>query len=265
MCGSLSKALGNNVRFQFILPDELDATIQANKGKPVGKKKQGLPKPALPSDTVIDPTKLALVDGTFRCQGHPVPQLQISQIGPVACGVVLISPEDAAPYLRANAQVSGEPLALVIVSTPAHEVNTSLPHAKVMMPCMCVANQEPLLIDAVIVQLGKGLIEKHVPTSAISFDQLDVASVKIMVYQDEFVGNWDEFLASPIKQLVQKFPLLRRCEQQDCQCECWHNCEGLAVKEPIMDVWRRQFLLASFKPTQASKAVIFSVCLRTLQ
>ena len=257
------KTLGSNVRFQFLLPDELEAVVQANKGNPVGKKSKQVPlktKPTLPD--MIDPTKLALLDGTFRVQNQPVPQLQVQQIGPVACGVVLIGVEEAMPYLKSGRLVSSEPLALAVLTPSSTEIVTSLPHAKIMMPCMCVANSEPLLVEVTLVQLGQGLIEKHVASTAIELDQLDVSAIKMMVYHDEFSGQWEDFCAAPIKHLVAILPILRRCTSESCQCDCWHNAEGLPVKDPIMDVWRRQFLSGSFKPVKASKAEIFSVCLR---
>ena len=257
------KALGSNVRFQFILPDELEKVVQANKGQPVGKKPSpGMPKSKPEPPAMLDPTKLALVDGTFRVQGSPVSQIAVQQIGPVACGVALITHDEALPYLKAGKTVSAEPLALAILAPPGLDVVTSLPATKVMIPCMCLANREPLLVEAVLVQLGQGFIEKHVATSAISLDQLEVATIKAMVYQDEFAGQWNDFISSPIKHLVRLFPVLRRCTEVNCSCECWHNPDELAVRDPIMDVWRRQFLNASFKPVAASKATIFSVCLR---
>ena len=237
--------------------------MQANKGQPIGKKNQVNPlkqKPAPPA--MLDPSKLALVPGTFRVQGTSVPQIAVKQIGPVACGVAFFSHEDAMPYLKAGKTLSAEPLALAILVPGGIEVVTSLPSTKVMIPCMCLANSEPLLVEAVLVQLGQGFVEKHVASTAISLDQLEVVTIKAMVYKDEFGGLWDDFISAPIKHLVRLFPILRRCMEANCACECWHNPDQLAVKDPIMDVWRRQFLTAAFKPVAASKAVIFSVCLR---
>ena len=117
------KAVGSNVRFQFLLPDELDAAIQANKENPVGRKAKPQAvktKPAMPDR--IDPAKLALPDGTFRVQGQVVPHIAVQQVGPVACGVVLITLEDALPYLKAGKHVSSEPLALVVFAPVGTEV-----------------------------------------------------------------------------------------------------------------------------------------------
>ena len=184
------KAVGSNVRFQFLLPDELDAAIQANKENPVGRKAKPQAvktKPAMPDR--IDPAKLALPDGTFRVQGQVVPHIAVQQVGPVACGVVLITLEDALPYLKAGKHVSSEPLALVVVAPVGTEVATELPHAKITLPCMCAANREPLLAEATLVQLGQGIVEKHIAANTIELDQLEVVTLKVMVYHDEFAGQ----------------------------------------------------------------------------
>ena len=70
------KALGNNARFQFILLEELAAIVSLNKGAPVGKKTRNVQlkaKPPLPD--VLDPSKLTLMDDTFRITDTPAPQI----------------------------------------------------------------------------------------------------------------------------------------------------------------------------------------------
>ena len=61
------KSLGNNVRFQFSLPYELEMVVHNNKGQPVGKRAHASvkTKPSPPAE--IDPSKLALVRGHFPC------------------------------------------------------------------------------------------------------------------------------------------------------------------------------------------------------
>ena len=257
------KTLGNNARFQFILPEELSQVVESNRGAQVGKRPRNQPiksKPAVPE--VLDPTKLTLLEGAFRIAGAPVPQIAAQQIGPVATGIAFISHKDASPFLKNGKPVSNGPLAMIVLHEPQSDVQTALPHLKMMIPCICSVNQEPLLVEATVVQLGVGLIEKHVALSAVALDPLDVVTVKIMTYRDEYNGSWEDFVQAPIKHLVACFPILRRCFETDCKCECWHNPDGLQVKVPIMDVWRRQFLNMSFRPVSASKSAIFSVSLR---
>ena len=257
------KAVGSNAKFQFILPAELETLIDANKGSMVGRKiKPSKINTKAPVPNVLDPTKLTLLEGAFRYGGQPLPQISAQQIGPVANGIAVLSLKDASPYLKAGQAVSSGPLAMIVLDDPPNHVQTALPHTKMMVPCICSVNQEPLLVEATLVQLGQGHVEKHVAASAIALDPLDVVSVKIMTYRDECPVPWEEFVAAPIKQIVQMFPLLRRCHESNCNCDCWHNPDALQIRDPIMDVWRRQFLSSSFRPIQAGKSDIFSVCLR---
>eukprot|EP00435_Cladocopium_sp_Y103_P018675 s322_g4.t1 len=219
------KHLANNVRFQFLLPNELDLLIQQNRGK-------------------------------------PVPQILSQQIGPVVCGAVLMTASEAEPYLRAGVSVSQEPLALIVLVPPGGDVQTALPHGLVTVPCRCVLDNEPLLIEACIVQLGKGIVEKCSSPAAVAIDSLDVVALKVLVYHDEINIDWELFISSPIKHIVQNLPLLKRCYDSDCSCPAWHNLSSLPVKEPVLDVWRRQFLKSGFKPSPAAKSEFFTVCMR---
>ena len=257
------KKLGNNARFQFILPAELAQLVAENKGASINRKKDmPLVKTGPPPKVAIDPAKLVIMDSSFQCQGHGIPQIAPKQIGPVACGIALLTMAEAEPYMRAGKIVSTEPLAIAVFPAEGQEVNTVLPHKHATIPCKCSVNNEPLLVDAVVIQIGSGFVDKRVSNPAITLEPLDVATVKILVYRDEFQGEWSDFAQSPIKHLVQIFPILKRCEAADCSCECWHNPAQLQLREPIMDVWRRQFLKNGFKPTKASDAVLFSVCIR---
>lgn len=257
------KVLGNNVKFQFLLPAELAEVIASNKSTPVGKRlRMPGPKtrPKLPE--AVDPSKLSLPEGVFISQGHPVPQIQPKQLGPLAHGIALLTLAEAQPYLKAGKQVSQEPLAIAVFLSPGDEVDTCLPHTKVTVPCVCIANREPLLADATIVQLGQGFVEKQVFSATIPVDQMDVVTVKMLVYRDECPFVWEDFTAAPIKHLVRTFPVLTRCMAKDCQCDHWHNPNSLPLQDPILDVWRRQFLKTGFKTVAPDKADMFSVCLR---
>lgn len=61
------KTLGNQHRFQFVLPSELASEIAKNKGKPVAPKGKGKGGSKPPQQTVeLDPSKLLVLDGTFQ-------------------------------------------------------------------------------------------------------------------------------------------------------------------------------------------------------
>ena len=59
--------------------------------------------------------------------------------------------------------------------------------------------------------------------------------------------------------------MLKRCFTEDCSCAGWHNQEKLPIRDPILDVWRRQFLRQGFKPCPVAQSEFFSVCLRIPQ
>eukprot|EP00435_Cladocopium_sp_Y103_P056891 s1564_g19.t1 len=258
------KSLANQVRFQFIQADELASAISQNSKGDVSKVKKStkvLRVPQLPSELVLDPSKLQVMPGTFVCSGTPLGQLSPQQIGPVSSGFVLMNASDAEPYLRAGTLVSNEPLAIVLFHGPGVQVQTKLPATEVAVPCRCTVNQEPLLAEATVIQIGRGLVEKATQTP-IELESLDVATIKVLIYRDELDTEWSEFISSPIRHLVAKCPILKKCGETNCDCGAWHNEELLPVRDVLIDVWRRQFLKSSFKPEQASKADIFSVCLR---
>ena len=261
------KILGNNVKFQFVLPSELAQVVEDNKGRPVTGKGKGKSKskPTAIQHAALDPSKLQILDNMFCALGHPLAQLHPNQIGPLSSGVVLMTPPDAEPYLRAGKQVSQEPLAIVVLATPSVEIVTSLPHVKVTVPCRCTVDQEPILVDGILVQVGQGLVEKKTNQTLVHIETLDVVTLKVLVYKDEIKGDWNDFASSPIRHLVSLLPKLRRCTEENCSCDAWHNVEQLDVRDPILDVWRRQFLRSGFKPSPLAKADIFSVCLRVPQ
>ena len=258
------KTLGNLSKFHFVLPSELVSEIAKNKGKPVTPKGKGKGSSKSVSHAVeLEPSKLQIMEGTFQAQTHTMLQLTMKQIGPVSSGVILATMREAEPYLRAGKPVSSEPLALVVLSRSCSDVQTALPHTAVTVPCRCTVNGEPVLAEAVLVQLGTGIVEKATGSALVSVDTPDVVTFKIMVYKDELHSDWNEFCLAPIRCLVSLLPKLKRCLTEGCNCEAWHNEEQLPLRDPILDVWRRQFLRSGFKPCPVDKAEIFSVCIRT--
>lgn len=186
------KALGNNSKFQFVLPSELSKAVESQKGKPVKGKGKGKGKAkASPQMVDLDPAKLQILEGTFRFQDRVLPQLVMKQIGPLSSEVIMMSLPDADPYLRAGARVSQEPLALVVLHRADVSVQTALPHASVSVPCRCTIDSEPVLVDAVLVQVGQGTVEKVVGSALLSVDTPDVVTLKVLVYRDELKGDWD--------------------------------------------------------------------------
>lgn len=75
-----------------------------------------------------------------------------------------------------------------------------------------------MLIDAVLVQIGTGHVEKAACTKLVHIDTIDVGTLKLVVYRDEIDCTWDVFLQGPMKYVVRHFPLLKACRTEDCKC-----------------------------------------------
>ena len=180
------KTLGNQVKFKFLLPAELQSKIQNNAGGSVGKPKGGRKSKTGTTDggITLDPSKLKLPEGTFAAGVTMLQQIPLSAVGPIAEGVVLVSQQEAEPYLTQGRRVSNHPLALFVLQSAA-EVDTSLAHTALTVPCRCLANNEPILVDGVLCQIGNGFVEKGQSMSQVAVDTVAVAALKFLVYKDE--------------------------------------------------------------------------------
>ena len=108
------KTLGNQVKFQFLLPAELSAEVASSAGKGAvgrpkgGKKSQKVPVEERPP--MLDPSKFGVKTGVFQASGHPLAQLPLTSVGPAAEGVVIVTKTEAAPYLANGKPISQLPL-----------------------------------------------------------------------------------------------------------------------------------------------------------
>ena len=259
------KTLGSNVKFQFILPEELQAQI----AKRAGKEAVGRPKPKgkshLPDQddpVVLDPSKLTIPEGSFVGGGKPVPQIPLSLLGPLAEGVALATWQTAEPYLKSSQILAKGCLAMLVLHGPVGGCATTLSMQKVTVPARCSVNNEPLLLEACLVQLGGIQVSRAVTQSPVPIDTVKVATLKIVIFKDECWQPWEEITAAPMRYIIQNIPLLRCCKQADCTCPHWHNHEKVEATESIVDVWRRQFLRAGYRPEPVATSTIFSVCIR---
>jgi hypothetical protein len=122
-----------------------------------------------------------------------------------------------------------------------------------MVPCRCTVDNEPVLAEATLVQIGTGVVEKFAGSNLVSLESPDVCTLRVNVFRDE-VDDWNEFVKAPVRHLVNFFPELKRCSSPGCTCPSWHNEESLPIKEPILYLWKRQFVKTGFKPIEAAKA-----------
>lgn len=189
-------------------------------------------------------------------------QRTLKEVGPAAEGVVIVTRAEAVPYLQQGTRVSNLPLALLILQCTLREIQTSLPHQAVTVPCHCVVNQEPMLIDMIMVQVGTGVVEKTQGRQAIHIDTVEVGTLRLTMFRDEIEGSWERVMQGPMKYVVHHLPLLRLCREEGCKCTHWHNTVGVATKDALVDVWRRQYMRNGYKPEPPSRATMFGVSIR---
>ena len=259
------KTLGNQHKFQFLLPSELQQLISKNGSRAVGPSKKGTrpqKKPMANVAPTLDPAKLQIVPGTFGHKSSPLQQLSISQLGPASSGVFLALSETAVPYLRAGQPISTEPLAMLVLDHK-DDVITPLAQSSETVPCLCAVNAEPILLNATMFQLGTGLVTKLSVDHAVIVDSLDVCTLKLTIFRDEVEGTWESVCQAPIRYIVAKLPVLRLCNAPNCTCAAWHNHEKLQVREAILDVWRRQFLRLGYNQCRAKDAALYTCSIRT--
>ena len=259
------KTLGNNVKFRFITEEELQTQIANRSGQgQVGKPKPKSKHISEPKQTEVTlyPSKLELPEGTFTAGGKSLVQIPLSMIGPLSEGVAVVTWQQAEPCLRSSQIVAKGPLALLVLQGPTGGCQTSLQTTKVTAPARCTANQEPILLEAILVQLGSITVSKSIAQAPVSIETVQVATIKVAAFRDECKIEWEQFCGAPLKYILQQLPLLRLCKSTGCPCPCWHNSEEINVSDAIIDVWRRQFLRAGYKPEPPASSTIFTVCLR---
>ena len=256
---------------QLVLAEELQQQVakkmqQGSIGKKSAKKK-ARPVPAVPAP--LDPLKLAVDSGVFvRADGSPLRQLSLSlsQIGPFAEGIVIANLASASAYLRADQVVNKLALGMILVDAEEKDLPNRLKWQQVRVALRCAANGEPMLVAAYLVQLGDQEVSQSRGPPVHDFKATNVSCIKAAVYRDAVEGTWESFCRSPIRYILGHLSPLQTCEK--CQgmpaeeCPFWHATSDNDLQDPVLDVWRRQWLNLQFRPVAQEDASIFIVNLR---
>lgn len=253
--------------YQLIQPSELRAAIEkrVRSERPVGVKSQKMRHHRAPKDNgvakAVDPAGLRFEQGLFECGlGCALNQLDIAHVGPNASGIVLTSLAAALPFLKGGRQVSAGGLGFLVVDCVPTQVPTVLIPEPIRVPAICVANSEPVLLDAVLYQLGAQPVARKQVKGACSIVTQASHVVKVMAYRDQLDVAWEEFVRHPMKYVFSKVPPLKECDDPNCDgsCESWHVSPGCSLSSPLMEVWGRQWILTSFTQTPPAQAEVFT-------
>ena len=257
---------------QLIRPSELQAVLdqKVKEGKQIGSRSQKLKSKGKGKGNTsiqeLDPQKLRLEPGVFACgtANTPLSQIELSQVGSLANGIILCNASMATPYLKAGRQISTGGLALVVISSAESLPATSLIAEKVRIPVLCAINSEPLLVDGHLFQLGALPVRRHLQDDRFKLVSISSGVVKMTIYKDQVDAPWNDVIQHPLKYIFAKIPILRACHDDECggNCENWHGTSLCQVKEPVLEVWGRQWMQTNFQAIQPDQAQIFAVSLR---
>ena len=251
---------------QLVLPDELQQQDKGTKGKGKQRKnlgKGGISKPAIkPAD--LDPSKLVLEPGTFCFRDNqPLPQIPLSQVGPLATGVAITTFQEAQTFLKAGNLLTHQSLALLILNATT-EPQTSLQWSSIRFAAKCALNHEPMLLTGFLVQLGKEPAFQFRAASDTPLKQIEVACARITVYKDQWDGSWEDFQTKPAKACLQILKPLQSCQVPSCTCNAWHPGPDDAT-DAVLDVFRRQYFTEAGRPTKSDTADYFAFTLRYIK
>ena len=250
---------------QLVLPDE-QAQQSSTKNGPKPKRPAADSKrilPAKPAD--LDPSKLVVEPGTFCLEDDtPVNQIQFSSVGPLVSGLALVSYAEALPFLQAGRFVTNHGLALLVLHPPV-DFHTALPWTTIRFAARCSANQEPMLLSGILVQLGHRMISQYRAKNTPAILAVEVACARITVYQDQWEGSWEDFAAKPVKHILHQLPCLQTCRSSsECSCMGWHPKPDQS-HDALLDVFRRQFFTEAGRPVKWDKADYFAVMIRYIK
>ena len=240
-----AKASACKPPIQLVLSEELKKVIddRIRSGQPFGRKenkKQSKTKVERP--IVILASQVVIPHSVFQQEGgQQLGQLQPHEINPSSRGVMVLNINDALPFFNLREAISSEGIGLLVLN---HNDPRLPPHEIVRFPATCAGTQEPMLMTAALVQLGRKKVERQIPETKHRIEEVATVVIRASVYKDEFTTMpWEDFCSSPVKHL---FTL----------------DEFAGGGQAIIDVWDRQYLTKSFKKSKPETAEVFIVTIR---
>ena len=256
---------------QIVMPAELQKAIdhRSKSAAPIGRKKKndkgkGKGKGKGPPAPPVDPSLLRLEEGIFVANESKLSQLPLGSIGPMANGVVLASYLDALPYLQTGKPISSLGLGLIVVDMPKDCKQLPVASTMVTFPVVCAANSEPMLLEGALFQLGVSEITKAIRDAVVELKSIDTCVVKCVIFRDQITGAWSDVTSHPMKYLLQCIPLLVCCQKGCCDEKCgnWHVSAETNLRDPLLEVWNRQWMSMSYAFANPSDAEMFAVSVR---
>ena len=268
------KALGSQpgVNFMWVKADELEAQIRRKaqskfKVQPSTKKTQPAAKTRIEAQD-IDISMLTLVPGAFVTEDNqPVTQIQMSEVQAHRAGLAYGKVEDIIPYLKEDKAISLDALGVLTTTRVPHHQAGLLPVTNLRIPALFGEARDPILIDGSLVNLGDQMISRHQELQEAPIAETPTTTLKIMIFRDESELDWATFCQSPIRSILQRFPLLILCKGQKCGegCTKFHAPVDVELDSVVMDVWARSWYTLRGKRASMEEAEVFQAYIRIPQ
>ena len=251
------KQFANRAHLRLIQGDELDHQIRnrqasgfsGSPGKKYMKSKANGPQRNFESPSSqhlsLSAEDIMVPTGVFKeVPSTSLRQLQIKDIGPNISGVIVVNLQDATMLMKQTRPISARGLALLIVDdhTGVCEGQGEL----VRFPATYIKTSEPIILSARLVQLGNILVARQLPEQLLQVDQIEIATIRILVYRDESDINWDVFQTSPAKQLLKHYEFIAAAD----------------AANDILDIWDRQWPTLNWIRAKPPQASIFAMTMR---
>jgi hypothetical protein len=118
-----------------------------------------------------------------------------------------------------------------------------------------------LIVPAYLVQLGKLPVVPRSEAGPHDVMHAPAACCKVAVYRDMVEVDWSQVVRSPVKYVLAHLMPLQVCRQSSpqspCTCGKWHPAADDVIEDPVLDVWRRQWVSLNFRPSAPEQAEIF--------
>ena len=262
------KALGNQVvpAFQFVLPSELQGAVQARaaSGEALpSRRKQRQPHPltthmprAKPAPALPGPEAISLPKGVFVSSDGPLEQVTLEAVGPDTQGVLVLSIQ-ATAYAKVAKPVSRKALGILVLGSAVVE-GATVPYETLRFTATLICTQEPLLLPAVLYQIGSQSVAKFTPAQKTKVDLTPSRVVRILVFRDEIPTAWQDFTRAPVRAALELLPQLQTCRLNSCSCHKWHRTDSPGEPPALLERWGRSFLKGNMKPEAPSTSEVFS-------
>ena len=265
------KFLGSQPKVNMLLvqPDELEAQIKlrATKFRVQASDKRSKDKKTPISDLDIDPTQLTMIDGTFVYSNDPelaVRQLPMSEVAAHKAGLAFGRIADVLPFLKEGGTITLNALTVLTTTRIPPEMQGLLPVTNIRYPALYQPTQQPILVDGSMVQLGDLNIVRREANNVIPTAPLATGVLRLSMYRDESTQDWEAFTKSPVRLLMQQYPLLSVCQGQRCggRCPKFHPPVDVDMDSVILDIWARSWWTNRGKKASPLEADMFQVLLR---